>query len=719
MTNAAIQGTVERYLSGPSADGFAILSLRTPTGKLVVKGRNVINGYGPGETVEITGTYKDHPKFGKQMEAVNSRAIIPSGTAGLEKWLVQTGIPGVGEATARKLIALYGTNVIDRIASRDQQAKEILGERYEAAVAKMIEHRAEEVMGPLLAEHDIGPTLRKKIFQHYGLSTAATINADPYRLIMDIEGIAFATADKIAGATGIAKLSRTRLIAAAIDVLRKGADDGHTVMDNQTLARGIIYRAQVPADVVIELLEDLDHHLVVAATVETDKGNFDGWALRKLDRAEGLVADAIMDKLQAPTRISRQKAEDYVRRAEEIVGKTLNVEQRAAAITAISTSISIVTGGPGTGKTTVLEVICKAIKLAAAEGVIGGRIKLGSPTGKASQRMNESTGMEASTMHRLMEVDPKDGGFIKGEDNPIDADFIAIDETSMTDIPLAASFVKAWGDAIVLFIGDPDQLLSVGAGRFLGDLIDSGVVPVSRLTQIRRQKEGSAIALGAASIRAGKMPQMGEDLLFIEQDDNEDMQATIRRLHKAFVEDGMSVQVLTPGHQSEVGTIALNAILQKDAGRTGQELTLAGGSKANVGDKVLQVENDHDLEVYNGDSGIIDAAAVNDGKIRAAVTFGKRSIMMDSTALTKLALAYALSVHKSQGSEYEVVIIPVTASHWSLLRRSLIYTGMTRARQICIFVGQRRALRQAISVDDSKMRMTTLAKRLAYMAAAC
>lgn len=714
MKAAALKGMVERYITQPRDDGFAIISIALPSGgraKICGKG---LGGLSSGQNVEFEGSWTTHQKWGRQFRADSIRVMIPEEGSGLKRWIVETGIPGVSEEMAHTLVDTLGSDTVSLVAVGDPRARAILGSRFEEAQRLMIMHKAESAFGPLLAEYDIGPALREKVFHAYGLQTARQIETDPYRLV-DIEGISFAAAERIAQATGVAGLARPRLIAAAIDALRTAANDGHTAVANEQLARMVAVRTGVNGPVTKALMADIDHPQAIATTILAPDGRIlDGWALRSLDADENTIAHNILDKLETPSLITMTDARRYVAAAEEILDVELNKEQREGAVMALSNSFAVLTGGPGTGKTTTLNVIAKGWSLAAAEGWVRGDIKLGAPTGKAAQRMKESTGIDSTTVHRLLEVNPETGGFVRDETLPIEAGFIAIDECSMKDVPLTAAFTRAWGDANVLLIGDPDQLASVGPGRVLGDLIDSGVVPVTHLVQVRRQAEGSAIAEGAKAIREGRMPDMlpGSDFMFIECEDVGQVADAIAQLHEAFVEDGMTVQALTPGHQGEVGTRSLNVRLQSESGLEGEAVRIAGGCNARVGDKVIQIVNDNNAEVYNGDAGRMTSV---DGH-GARVKLGNREVAMDAEALEKIALAYALTIHKSQGSEYEVVLMPVTTTHRSMLKRSLIYTGLTRAKQICIIVGSRKAVEIAIANDDGRARVTTLAQRLRAMA---
>lgn len=734
---AALKGTVDRRRYVDDATGYAILSIRATNdnGKgpvVTIKGKGLA-GFMPGQGISANGRWIKDPKYGDQFLVSDAKEEVPEGNAGMAKWLNDVGIPGVGAMTARRLAETFGADTIRHIAEGHQTARSILGRRFDEAQAAMTERHAEASFGPLLAGYGIGKTTREKIFGKYGLQTARVISDDPYRLIREIDGIAFTTADEIAHATGTASLDGSRLLAAAVTALRTAASDGHTAVMKPELARMVRKLAGVDKDVAEKAVQDIDTPEVVATVIESDGNVVPAWALADIDAAEHRFAEAVVVKTRQRGWLSVEQAARFVEAALARINASkrkddrveLNDEQRAAAIMALTSGLSIMTGGPGTGKTFTLNVIVKAWKLAAKVGLVPPVVMLAAPTGKASQRMKEATGVAAKTLHRLLEATGE--GFRRDDRNPLDDGFLGIDETSMKDVWLAGAFARAWGRSPVLLIGDPDQLASVGPGRVLGDLIDSGVVPVTRLIDIRRQAKGSAIAEGAQAIREGRMPEMDEtgqgDLVFFEMEepdeqDGEEKSATAEAadtatvLHQAYVGQGMDVQLLTPGHKAETGTGAMNAVLQKAAELEGDAVRIGGGLQARVGDRVIQLENDKDLEVFNGDTGVV--TAVKDGS--AKIRFGDREVEMGSKALMNVGLSYALTVHKAQGSEYDVVIITLTTSHYSLLRRTLLYTGLTRAKTKCIIIGTRRALEIAIRTDDGRARTTTLAWRLRTLA---
>lgn len=736
MGNAALKGTVDKRVFADDSTGFAILTIKVEGAhgrkELVsIKGRGLA-GFKPGQGISATGSWIKDAKYGQQFLAQTADEIVPTDNEGMAIWLDQVGIPGVGPITARKLAAAFGADTIQRIAEGSPEARALLGGKFEEARKAMTERHAEASFGPLLAGHGIGPAARKKVFEKYGMETVRVIQADPYRLIKDIDGIAFKTADDIAHATGTASLDRSRLQAAAIDSLRHAAGEGHTAVSHAELTRMIRQRTGVANDLIKALVADIDDEAAVATMIEIEGLPVDAWALATIDAAEQSFANAVMDKMQQRSTLTAVQAMHFVDLAVAQINASkkpdqqvsLNAEQRAGAIMALTSGLSIITGGPGTGKTFTLNVIVKAWKLAARAGLAAPLVSLAAPTGKASQRMKEATGVPAKTLHRLLEAGGE--GFKRDMSNPLDHGLVAIDETSMKDIWLALAFARAWGKSPVLLIGDPDQLASVGPGRILGDLIESGVVPVTRLIEIRRQAKGSAIAEGAQATREGHMPVMSEDasgdLMFFEIEDDvegddgktatQEAAETAAMLHDAYVKAGMDVQLLTPGHKAETGTIAMNKVLQEAAGHEGPSVKLGGGCIARVGDRVIQLENDKTLAVFNGDTGIV---TVIDQDV-ATVRFGDRDVHMDAQARVNLGLGYALTVHKAQGSEYDVVIIVLTTAHYSLLRRTLFYTGLTRAKTKCLIVGTRRALDIAIRNDDGRSRISTLAMRLRAMA---
>jgi exodeoxyribonuclease V alpha subunit len=514
---------------------------------------------------------------------------------------------------------------------------------------------------------------------------------------------------------GLTGTSESRIRAAIVDALRQAAQDGHTAVDFPGIAAQVQERARIATRFTMSALETFD-----ADGVETvDLNGRPALALTHLAQAERVIAERVLDKLDEEPGVDAAMAEEAVAGAEAGLEIVLNAEQRQAAVRALVCPISIMTGGPGTGKTTTLRAIVAAWRILARSNPAlrrGSAVTLGSPTGKAAKRMTDVTGLPARTFHRMLETDPKAGGFRRNRRNPLEAGLLAFDEVSMADVSIFASVALAWGSSSVLLVGDQDQLESVGAGRVLADLVASGEVPTTRLVEVRRQEKGSAIALGAAAVKEGRPPvttPLGQsDLVFIERNEPEAIAAQVARLCGTLEGD---VQVLCPGHKAEMGTLEMNRRLQAVAGLSGQEVRIARGAVARKGDRVIQTDNDYDRDVFNGDAGVISAVAAN-GR-RATVAMGGEAHEYAADQLGQLELAYALSVHKSQGSEYDTVVIPLHAAHYGLLKRTILYTAMTRAKKQCVIVGSRRAFARALANDEGSRRQTTLCGVLKAMAA--
>ena len=701
---STIEGRVRSVIF--SKDDFHILGIENDKGhRITIKGGDALQGLEVGEQARFVGKIMADKKYGQQMQVADVHRVVPQTADGLIRWLDQVGIKGVGLATARKLVAFYGSRTVEAVMAREEGAVRLLGSKIDTAIERLAEVKAEEKFGPLLAQHEIGPALRRKIYKLYGMQTEEVVTKDPYRVIAEVPGVAFTTADKIAKATGLTNYSESRVRAAIVDTLRTAAQNGHTALTLAEVATQVFERTKIESRTVFAIASTLEQKGV--ETVELD--GKPALALAYLARAERTIAERILAKLDEEPGVDYPIAQQCVLQAEQELGVELNAEQRQGAIQALICPLSIITGGPGTGKTTTLKVIVRAWKLLArVSPAFAGRapIMLASPTGKASKRMTEVTGIQAKTFHRLLEID-RDGRFKRNSKNPLERGLLACDEVSMSDVQIFSSLAQAWGKSNILLVGDMDQLESVGAGRVFADIIESEEVPVARLIEVRRQAKGSAIALGASAVREGKAPVTtsfgGSDLVFIEENDAEKIAARVAALSKQIKDD---VQVLCPGHKDEIGTIAMNRRLQAVAGTSGAEIRISRGQVAYKGDKVIQTDNDYDRNVYNGDTGII-TDIVGSGA-HASVQMGDDSVLYEDDNYDQLELAYALSVHKSQGSEYDTVIIPLHQAHWALLKRTILYTAMTRAKKQCIIIGSRRAFARALANDEGSKRRTML-----------
>jgi len=709
---ASMQGRIERFVSGPLNDGFAVVSISRKDGtRISLKGKNVLNAFKVGEMIKATGRNVMHPRFGIQME-VKEATYVDTGTSGLIRWLSEAGIEGVGPATATKIIGILGENAISLIVEGDERAKAVLGDKYTKIREVLVVRYGESKYGSMLASFEVGPGTRAKIYERYGDETGNVIAQNPYDLIHSVEGIAFATADQIARGAGLALDSEERIHAAAHDVLRVAENEGHSWVSEEDVIARAAAKTKLIVPFVAQKLAEANWEGAVPVTVEVDDQNVRGWAIARLSHKEAAIARAISVKLQLPKRMSEEEATKLVTIHSKRAGIELNELQTKAAIMALVEPLCIITGNPGTGKTTVLDIIVRVWKAKSRD------IGLCSPTGKAAQRMFEKTKVRAKTMHRMLGADGK--GFRRGKSNPIQHNTLAVDECSMMDIDLAFAFTNSWSNAQTLMLGDPFQLASVGAGRVFGDIIDSEAVPYVHLTEIRRQAKGSNIALGAEAIREGEVPEWGHDLTFIEAGNNEEIASKVIEMVRRERANGEDVQVLTPGHTTEAGTLNLNENLAVDAkGDNDNSITIYNGLEARVGDKIIQLDNDEGRKVFNGDSGKLVAIKGTMTNPIAVVEMdsGDGGVRMEYTQsqFKELTLSHALTIHKAQGSEYGVVIMPMTTSHWRLLRRTLLNTGVTRAKSRCYVVGQKKALMQAINNDDSNERQTQLKQLICAM----
>lgn len=727
MTQTAeMRVTVLSNLFGPAEDGYRIVSAHDAMGERIVMGGKILpDDLDEGDEMVVEGRWKQSDR-GSMLMVSSARKTLPQTEKGMMAWLARARIPGIGKVRAERLVAEFGLDAIKRIVARDEGAQAITGKKALEGAAVALEHRMREAeIGTMLSGYGIGGAVQTKITHKYGAATQTVLSERPYDLITDIKGVAFSTADKIALSAGLAKDSQARIRAAIVEALRIAALDGHTACYHQKLlatVEDMIYVDRRKIEAEVEALSGSQ-----IRQYELRGGR--AWAMVRLDEAEERIARNIVSKLQQAADFTVEDAEAAVDEAIGASGGTLNREQRQAAVTAVSSPISILTGGPGTGKTHTLRIVIAAWRILCRRHRVTRPIQIAAPTGKAAKRAAEVTGIEAKTLHRALEYDPESNAFQRNRSNPLDAGHLAIDESSMPDVLITRDLTEAWGNSMVLFVGDVEQIPSVGPGCVLRDMIESEVIPTTRLTEIYRQSEGSAVALGADAVRCGRMPEMAKpgkgELVFIDIDRPEDVAERIRDMYvnkmpRYLASRGMdpkSIQILSPGKQGDVGTLNLNRIVQETLhgeSPEGPVVALSDKMVGRVGDRVIQLENDYDQNIFNGDTGrIIEIESQADGKATAThVDFGDKIVAFSGSMLGNLTLSYALTIHKSQGSEFQVVIIPMTGTHYTLNKRPLIYTGMTRAKKICVFVGQRRALKTSLGREDAANRVTTLAHRL-------
>ena len=720
-----IQGQIERITFANEENGFTIARLKTKGEKDLVTVVGSLPGINPGEVLELLGEWSNHPKFGQQFKVVKFKSVMPATAAGIEKYLGSGLIKGIGPIMASRLVNKFGVDTLEIIDTNPERLEEVegIGEKRVQMIRNAWDAQKEirEVM-VFLQGHGVSSTYSAKIYKQYGQGSIKVVQENPYRLAADIFGIGFKTADKIAGNLGIDRNSEIRAEAGILYVLHELADDGHVYYPYEPLIEACQKILEVDKEIIIKALAKLfEERKIVLEDLNDLKEEFTpnnkGVYLTGYHVAEQNIALKLKILLNSPSnlrQIDEDKALEWVQTRLDI---QLTEKQKEGVKTAIKQKVMVLTGGPGTGKTTIIKAILEIYQR------LTPKIVMGAPTGRAAKRMSEATGWEAKTLHRVLEWSPKEMGLKKDGDHPLDADVVIVDEASMIDNLLMHHFLKAVpkGSVLVL-VGDVNQLPSVGAGNVLKDIIASGLVPVVELNEIFRQAMGSLIITNAHRINQGEFPRIPDpkeetlqDFYFIQKEKPEDVLATIldlvtNRIPSRFKINPIDgIQVLTPMHRGVIGAENLNKVLQEALNKSQVELP-RGGRIYKLGDKVMQIKNDYDREVFNGDIGRI--TRIDPEEQEVTVEFDGRQVEYDFSDLNELLLAYAVSVHKSQGSEYPVVVIPVHISHYMLLQRNLLYTGVTRARKLVIIVGTKKALSIGIRNNKIQKRFTGLCQKL-------
>ena len=715
-----LQGQIERVTYTNEENGYTIASVR------VSGQRDLVNVVGkllapiPGEVLKMRGEWVIHPTYGKQFKVARYQSIVPASLYGIEKYLGSGLIKGIGPVMARRIITVFGTEtlaVIDEDTARLATVRGI-GEKRIGMIKKAWEEHKEfrEVL-MFLHAHGVSSSYALKIFKQYGNRSIELVKENPYRLAMDIFGIGFVTADRIAENLGFARDSQVRAEAGILHVLHERSEEGHVYYPRELLVERCGETLGVGRDVIIAALSTIAAQKKIVIEDLGEGAGRKAVYLAKYHLCENEVSTRIRALVDAPKsirRIDSSKAVDWVQGKLSI---TLAEKQAEAVKTAIESKVMVITGGPGTGKTTIINAILTIVS------TLKRTTLLAAPTGRAAKNMSEATGDAAKTIHRMLEYSIRKGGFQRNEENPMECDLLIVDEASMIDIVLMHHLMKAVPvQATLILVGDVNQLPSVGAGNVLRDIIASGTVPVVELNEIFRQAKESLIIVNAHRINSGTIPPLKssreklEDFYFIEQEDPEKVLETIldlvkRRISRRFRIDPVDdIQVLTPMHKGTVGASNLNSELQRALNPSGKEL-IRGSRVFRVRDKVMQVLNNYDKDVFNGDIGRI--TGIDQENQEVIITFDGRDVVYEYPDLDEIILAYAVSVHKAQGSEYPAVIIPLLTQHYALLQRNLVYTALTRGRTLAVIVGSRKALAIAVRNNKTQHRYTSLKQRLA------
>ncbi|MCX7828514.1 MAG: ATP-dependent RecD-like DNA helicase [Thermanaerothrix sp.] len=710
-----IRGEVLEVSYRDDLAGYTVAKVATTEGETVT----VVGSFPQimaGERLSLWGRWVTHQRYGLQFRAEKLHVEMPVSEEGLVRYLSSGLLPGVGPSVARRIVEAFGADTLEVLDNQPERLLDIPGvgpKRLEEIRKRWEEHRQRRGVMMEIMEYGIGFSMSDRIFCAYGDLAPQVIRSNPYQLAYDVKGIGFVTADQIAKTIGFDDHAPERLDAGLMFVLRRSIEDGHSMLPEEELLRA----AERLLNVKGELLPQRLKFLCQMGTLEVENlGGMECVYHPLLKRAEEEVARAVKDLAASGGPRLKRELDLMISALEAQWGMTLEDAQREAVKGALSHRIFVITGGPGTGKTTLLRfttALCQSMGL---------EVLLMAPTGRAAKRMSEVTGLEASTIHRALGYDPRSGGFQRGRGAPLEADVVMVDEFSMVDLPLFHGLLSALGEGCSLvLVGDCNQLPSIGPGTVLNDLISSGAVPKVELSGVFRQAGQSLVVSNSYRILRGEeldMPSLddGFDFAFVEEEDPIAAAELVAELvgyeipRRTGLDPMWDVQVLTPMHKGDVGARALCLKLQEVLNPSGEPLRRGEGA-IRRGDKVIQLRNDYDLDIYNGDIGIVREAH-GDGLV---LDFEGRPVKLGPDGERSIALAYALTIHKSQGSEYPAVVVPILPQHASMLRRNLLYTALTRAKRLAVLVGSRRAVSMAVNAKSDVRRYGALRWRLSSL----
>lgn len=716
-----IVGSVEKVIFRGGEDGFVIFSVKlNSSNEIIAKG--CLPGLQEGAKVTLNGAWQFNPKFGRQFDVKECTTNLPSSAAGIEKYLASGMIKGIGPKFAQRMVKKFGEQtleIIDQNPDKLYEVEGVGGKRVEQIVTAWKEQKEISQVMVFLRSKDVSASFAAKIYKAYGNDAIQKMQQNPYQLIDDVWGIGFKSADKIALKLGFASDSIERIKAAFVFTISEGAGIGHLYVDLDDSKKKVIELLELDASSVQERLKEALYDLYAQDKIKLISHNSKHFiTLPQFYHSERGIAKRVKYLLEYVSpqdfdhkRFDIDKIYNKMRVANPL-GIELNEDQQRGILTCLQNKITIITGGPGTGKTTLVKNLINILD----DYHI--RFRLAAPTGRAAKRLFESTGRSSETLHRLLEFTPATMGFSRNEQNALQLDILIIDESSMIDVFLMHAVLKAMpANAILVLIGDVDQLPSVGAGNVLNDMINSEKIPVIRLNQIFRQAQDSMIIVNAHKVNNGEFPSSAttgtkRDFVYLKQNEPEDALVELKEIYfKRLPALGISPDdsiVLVPMNRGVVGTQRINQELQKllNPHNDLDKQVLVFGNQYKVADRVMQIRNNYDKFVFNGDIGKISDINKTDQKV--FVNFGDRVLEYDFTELDELVLAYAISIHKSQGSEFAAVIIPIFMQHFILLQRNLIYTAITRAKKMCILMGQAKAIAMGIRNAKGVQRLTFL-----------
>ena len=725
MTTETITGTISRVIFSTEETGYAVLNL-TAEGRfdedVTVVG--ILPPVKPGERLHLEGAWMTHPKFGEQFKAERCEQLLPATITGIKEYLASSLIRGVGPVTAERIVQHFGTATMRVLDEEPQRLQEVAGigpKTAQSIAESWNEHQSIRRVMMFLQGHSISTGLAVKIHQAYGTNAMWIVQEDPYRLVRDIRGVGFKTADNIARDLGLPPDAPARVQAGVVHILREQVQAGHVYTPREQLVTKVSCLLSVSPDLIEAAIEDLwDRDVVHCETLTSpvDDCEEDAVYLTPFYYGEVGVTNRLQALIESPTalpfrNLSAAEWEALMSRATRFADIELSPQQRQAVYTMLTRKVTVLTGGPGTGKTQTVRTIIGVLE------DMDLRYALCAPTGRAAKRLAETTGRKAQTIHRLLGY--SQDGFTRDEDDPLAIDFLIVDEASMLDLLLTNHLLKAVDPSThVLLVGDVDQLPSVGAGDVLRDLIASGQTAVVRLTTIFRQAEDSGIVVNAHQVNNGEMPRLNGffDFYFFSKKDPQQaadllVDVVQRRIPSKFGLDPVSqVQVLAPMYKGVFGVASLNARLQEALNphsvfRAEQQI---GGRLFRVGDKVMQVQNNYSKNVFNGDIGRL--TRIDLGKREVVVKIDDRPVVYQWDEIDELMHAFAVTIHKAQGSEYDAVVVALHTQHYRMLQRNLLYTAITRAKGLVVLVGTRRAVGIAVNNDKVRKRYSGLRARL-------
>jgi exodeoxyribonuclease V alpha subunit len=712
-----ISGSVERVTFHSEETGFCVLRIKVSGRRDLVTVIGSAGSVSPGEFIESAGSWANDRTHGLQFKAVDLNVVPPSTLEGIEKYLGSGMVRGIGPHFAKTLVEAFKEDVFEVIEEHPERLLKLPGigkKRKERLTSAWAEQKVVREIMVFLQSHGLGTARAARIYKTYGEHAISKVVENPYRLALDIHGIGFLTADTLAKKLGVPEDSPGRIQAGIRHVLQELSNEGDCASSEETLITAAQNLLEVPPQAIQKAAE---LEVKEGGIVRENIGEIPCFYLASLYRAELGVAQNIHRLLQGNSVWSSLDAKKAIPWVEDKTGCTLSPSQREAVEISLHNKVVIITGGPGVGKTTLVNSILRIIQAKL------GKVLLCAPTGRAAKKLSESTGMEAKTIHRMLEFNPKKFAFTKNRDNPLQADLIVIDETSMVDIVLMNQLLKAIPDnAAVIFVGDVDQLPSVGPGSVLPDFIASGKIPSVRLTEIFRQAAASQIILNAHRINQGQLPSTPEtpdslsDFSVIKAETPEEIAEKLFHVVTERIPDRFNlhpvddIQVLTPMNRSGLGTRSLNVELQNRLNPDSEPKISRFGWTYAPGDKVIQIVNNYDKDVFNGDIGRISRINIEEGLV--FVNFDGRDVEYEFGELDEIPLAYATTIHKAQGSEFPAIVIPLATQHYSLLERKLVYTGVTRGKNLVVLIGQTKALAIAVKNVRSSNRLTNLSYRI-------